>query len=68
MTSQENDNESVLFQEAAKEKPPGLIAEFWEFLKENKKWWLLPIIVILLLLGMALFVAPASVPWIYALF
>lgn len=30
---------------------PGLIVEFWDFLKHNKKWWLLPILIVVLLFG-----------------
>ena len=28
-----------------------LAAEFWDFLKHNKKWWLLPILVVLVLIA-----------------
>ena len=34
------------FEKAAEEGRLSLAAEFWMFLKENKKWWLLPIIVV----------------------
>jgi len=47
-----------------------IIKEFWDFLRINKKWWLLPIIIFLLLLG-ALIVfteKTAVVPFIYTLF
>ncbi|MGD9857465.1 MAG: DUF5989 family protein [Planctomycetaceae bacterium] len=45
---------------------PGLLGEFWLFLKDNKKWWLLPILLALLLLG-ALVIASGSglAPFIY---
>jgi len=48
---------------------PGLLSEFWLFLKSNKKWWLLPIVLVMLLLGMLVFLAgtPAA-PFIYTLF
>ncbi len=51
----------------ARQKRPSLIAEFWCFLKHNKKWWLLPILIVLLLLcllvllggsGAAVFIYP----------
>jgi hypothetical protein len=44
--------------------------ELWEFLKENKKYWPIPIIIILLLLGVLLVLAEKSVlaPFIYPLF
>jgi hypothetical protein len=46
----------------------GLLAEFWDFLKHNKKWWLVPILVALALLG-ALVVLSGTVlaPFIYPL-
>jgi hypothetical protein len=47
-----------------------LVLEFWNFLKERKKFWLLPIIVILGLFGGLLFLAQGSAlaPFIYTLF
>jgi len=47
-----------------------LIKELWAFLKIRKKFWLLPIIVIMLLLGLLLVVAQGSAvaPFIYTLF
>jgi hypothetical protein len=48
---------------------PTLAAEFWDFLKHNKKWWLLPILAFFLLLG-ALVVLSGSgaAPFVYTLF
>lgn len=47
-----------------------ILKEFWEFLKERKKWWLVPIIVFLVLLGGLLFVSQGSfiAPFIYTIF
>ena len=46
-----------------------IISEFWEFLCENKKFWLIPIIVILFLLGLLIFLGGTSAaPFIYTLF
>ena len=46
------------------------IVEFWQFLKTRKKWWLLPIIICLLLLGALIVFTEGSAlaPFIYALF
>ncbi len=47
-----------------------IIREFFEFLRHRKKWWLAPIVVMMVLLG-ALIVAGESsalAPFIYALF
>jgi len=47
-----------------------MIKEFWGFLRERKKWWLTPIIAILLLLGALIFftLSSAVAPFIYTLF
>jgi hypothetical protein len=48
----------------------GLLSELWAFMKVRKKWWLLPIIVVLLLVGALLVFAQGSVlaPFIYTIF
>jgi hypothetical protein len=49
----------------------GTIArEFWEFLRHRKKYWMLPIVVVLLLLGLviALTAQSALAPFIYTIF
>jgi len=47
-----------------------LLREFWEFMRERKKWWLLPILIMLLVLGLLIFLTtnPAVSPFIYTLF
>ena len=57
------------FERQAEEAAPGLIAEFIDFLKTSKKWWLTPIIIVLLLIGV-LIIASGSViaPFIYPFF
>ncbi len=47
-----------------------IIREFWEFMKVRKKWWLAPIVIILLLLGMLIVFTEGSAlaPFIYTLF
>ena len=48
---------------------PSIVAEFWEFLSHNKKWWLIPIMLVLALFGVVAALASSSVaPFIYALF
>jgi hypothetical protein len=50
-------------------KRRGLVADFWEYLAENKKWWLLPIIIGIVLLTLLVMVSsPALLPFIYTLF
>jgi len=46
-----------------------LVVEFWLFLKENKKFWLAPILLIILLLSVLVFFSGTPVaPFIYTLF
>lgn len=48
----------------------GPVKEFWGFLMERKKWWLLPIIIMLALLGLLVIMTEGSAvaPFIYTLF
>ena len=57
------------FTEQAAEAPPGIVREFWEFLRDNKKWWITPIVLVLLLVGILLWItASSAAPFIYTLF
>ena len=46
------------------------IAEFWEFLRESRKFWLLPIVLVMLVCGGLVIVSKGSAvsPFIYAIF
>ena len=47
-----------------------IILEFWDFLKVRKKWWLAPIVLIMLLLGALIILTEGSAvaPFIYTIF
>ena len=47
-----------------------LVRELWGFMRVRKKWWLLPIITVLVLVGSLLVFAQGSVlaPFIYTIF
>ncbi len=47
-----------------------ILKEIWSFLRVRRKWWLLPVIVILCLVGVLLLLTEGSAlaPFIYALF
>jgi len=47
-----------------------VISELWQFMKHNKKFWLAPIIIVLVMIGILLAVAGSSAlaPFIYTLF
>ncbi len=51
-------------------KQRGLVAEFWAFLGARKKWWLAPIIIVMVLVGALLVFAQGSAlaPFIYTIF
>jgi hypothetical protein len=55
------------FDQAAKGgAAPTLVGELWEFLRHNKKWWLLPIVIVLLLFGVLIFLSgTGAAPFIY---
>jgi len=46
------------------------LKDLWGFLRERKKWWLMPVIVVLLFLGILLVFGSGSAvaPFIYTLF
>lgn len=48
----------------------GFVIELWAFMKERKKFWLLPILVVLLLFGTLIVLTQGSAvaPFIYTLF
>jgi hypothetical protein len=51
-------------------KRQSLLGEFWEFLKVRKRYWLLPVVLMLSLLGLVIVFTEGSAvaPFIYALF
>ncbi|TCT06059.1 DUF5989 family protein [Aquabacter spiritensis] len=48
----------------------GFVAELWEFLRVRKKFWLLPMLVVMAMLGGLLILAKGSAvaPFIYTVF
>ncbi|MDZ4852481.1 MAG: DUF5989 family protein [Pirellulaceae bacterium] len=65
----DKDSESNEFEKLSTEKPMTLIAEFVIFIKENKAWWMIPILVVLGLIGvLVLLSSTGAAPFIYTLF
>jgi hypothetical protein len=53
----------------AKTTDVGLASEFWEALQQNKKWWLVPILLVLVPFGVLMLLsATAAAPFIYTMF
>jgi len=45
-----------------------LLSEVWAFAWQNKAWWLIPLVVILLIMAVLIFSGQAVAPFIYTLF
>jgi Family of unknown function (DUF5989) len=47
-----------------------LMGELWAFMRERKKWWLLPVIMVMVVVGTLLVFAQGSAlaPFIYTIF
>ena len=57
------------FEKASRQKQGSLVSEFIGFLKQNKKFWLLPLIIVMLLLtALVVLSSTAAAPFIYTLF
>ena len=58
------------FAQRAGERRSGALHELWDFLRTNKRWWLTPIVIVLVLLGALIVFSQGSAvaPFIYTLF
>lgn len=57
------------FERAAQKGRSSLSGEFLHFLKTNKKWWLLPILVFMAIFGMLVLIGGSGLaPYIYTFF
>ena len=66
MTDPEIKNE---FEKAGDERPPSLVQEFMQFIVENKKWWMIPILLSFGLIGLLVILSSTgAAPFIYTLF
>lgn len=62
-------SEPDLFEQEAASGRLGILGEFWEFLRTNKKWWLTPIILVIVLLTLFGILGQSVIaPFIYPLF
>ncbi len=68
-TPEKSPEKATDFARQAQEARPGIVREFVDFLLHNKKWWLAPIIVVLLVVGIFIILgSTAAAPFIYTLF
>lgn len=57
------------FETAGDDDPMPLHKEFWLFIRENKAWWMVPIVLSLLAIGLLVaFGSTGAAPFIYTLF
>lgn len=69
MQSDRERSQSEAFEREGAARRASFIGEFWQFLAQNKKWWLLPICVVLGLFGVLMLLgSTAAAPFIYTLF
>ena len=62
-------NKKSAFEASGSAKDAGLFSEFIGMLKQNKKYWLIPLVLILLLFGVLIILgSTAAAPFIYTLF
>ena len=68
-TKPASDNTASDFSRQADQSQTGLLREYVAFLRHNKKWWLIPIVITLLLVGaLVILSSTAAAPFIYTLF
>jgi hypothetical protein len=56
-------------QQSQLEKNPGFFADLFQFVKQSGKWWLVPMVLVLVLFGVIVILGGTSAaPFIYTLF
>ena len=64
-----SENKKTAFEQAQQEKQAGILKEFFLFLRHNKKYWMIPILITLLGLAVLILLGGTAVaPFIYTLF
>ena len=62
-------SEDRSFSDQAGDSNPGLLAELWQLVREERKWWIAPVIIVLLVIGVLIVLGTtAAAPFIYSLF
>jgi hypothetical protein len=64
-----SDKQHRSFEAVSGERQPGLLADLWRMLKQHKKYWLIPLVAGLFILGLLVYLGgSAAAPFIYTLF
>lgn len=57
------------FEAAGDGRRPSVVEEFLHYLRESKKWWMLPILIMMLCLGVLVLLTSSPIaPFVYTLF
>lgn len=60
---------SVFDKIAREQRERGALGELWDFFATRKRWWMIPIVAVLLLLGVLVMLSgTAAAPFVYTLF
>lgn len=64
------DQSKTTFEKAASEHVEhGILVELWHFIRHGKKWWMIPIVVVLIIFGLLISLSGTGIaPFIYTLF
>jgi len=64
-----SEKKKTAFEQAQQEKQTGIVKEFFLFLRYNKKYWMIPILITLLALAVLILLGGTAVaPFIYTIF
>ena len=67
--SKDSEKQKSEFEKAKEEKQDSLLREFVDFVLENKKWWLIPIFLVLFLFGLvSILMSTGAAPLLYTIF
>lgn len=57
------------FEQLRHESPTGTVREFWQFIVENKSWWMIPILTVFSAFGVLIAYGGSGIlPFIYMMF
>ncbi len=69
MSDAQDEKPETKFEAAARTEKTSLVSNIVGFMRQNKKWWLLPIILTMLMVGLLLVLSgTVAAPFIYTLF
>jgi hypothetical protein len=61
--------EATRFEQLTRTRRRSIWLDVWQLLREHKKWWLTPIVLMMLMLGwLTLFAGGSAAPFLYTLF